>query len=206
MKSSDYAIVILAAGKASRFGSAKQLATIQKQGSDITLVRKCLEMCLALSAPTYLVVGAYHDDILTHLGSDFTQVQIMQNENWENGLSSSIKVGVEAATSIDAHGVLFVAADQVAIETTDLRSLVTIWQSSPSQIVCAEYNEQPGIPALFPRSCFVRLAQLSGDKGAKSILNNSKHVRVVPMSNAALDIDTEDDLLRYQTGLPCSKA
>jgi molybdenum cofactor cytidylyltransferase len=52
-----------------------------------------------------------------------------------------------------------------------------------------------GVPAIFPRVCFSELAELRGDHGARLILerNNYRLVRV-PMSNAAIDLDTPEDL------------
>ena len=52
-----------------------------------------------------------------------------------------------------------------------------------------------GVPAIFPRLSFSELAELRGDQGARMVLerNNYRLVRV-PMSNAAIDLDTPEDL------------
>jgi CTP:molybdopterin cytidylyltransferase MocA len=53
-----------------------------------------------------------------------------------------------------------------------------------------------GVPAIFPRSMFQRLAQLRGDQGARALLrrNADRTVRVT-MPSAAVDVDTPEDLL-----------
>ncbi|HEX5865703.1 MAG TPA: nucleotidyltransferase family protein, partial [Casimicrobiaceae bacterium] len=56
-----------------------------------------------------------------------------------------------------------------------------------------------GVPAIFPRWCFSELAQLRGDNGAKSILDRYRdRLAHVAMPNAALDLDTTEDLARVQ--------
>ena len=50
-------------------------------------------------------------------------------------------------------------------------------------------------PAIFPRICFSELTELRGDTGARMVLErNSYRLVRVPMSNAAIDLDTPEDL------------
>ena len=63
-------------------------------------------------------------------------------------------------------------------------------------IAASVYEQRVGVPAIFPRLCFSELADLRGDQGARMVLerNNYRLVRV-PMSNAAIDLDTPEDLV-----------
>jgi CTP:molybdopterin cytidylyltransferase MocA len=52
-----------------------------------------------------------------------------------------------------------------------------------------------GPPVLFPRGAFDALGELTGDQGAKSLLQSSRFdVRTIPFEDAAIDIDTPADL------------
>jgi CTP:molybdopterin cytidylyltransferase MocA len=52
-----------------------------------------------------------------------------------------------------------------------------------------------GPPVLFPHGTFDALGELTGDQGAKSLLQNSRFdVRTIPFEDAAVDIDTPADL------------
>jgi molybdenum cofactor cytidylyltransferase len=62
-------------------------------------------------------------------------------------------------------------------------------------IAASVYDQRVGVPAIFPRLSFTELAELRGDQGARMVLerNNYRLVRV-PMANAAIDLDTPEDL------------
>jgi CTP:molybdopterin cytidylyltransferase MocA len=52
-----------------------------------------------------------------------------------------------------------------------------------------------GAPTIFPTQYFSQLSQLKGDKGAKTMLQQySQQVIGLTMPEAALDVDTPDDL------------
>jgi molybdenum cofactor cytidylyltransferase len=56
---------------------------------------------------------------------------------------------------------------------------------------------RPGVPALFARSAFAALRQLSGDQGAGPLLAGSRDLRLIDCSpDALLDVDRRSDLPR----------
>jgi molybdenum cofactor cytidylyltransferase len=61
-------------------------------------------------------------------------------------------------------------------------------------VVCAVYDGHAGVPALFPRTFFADLMALDGDSGAKAMLQSLNDKVTVPMPEAAIDIDTIEDL------------
>jgi molybdenum cofactor cytidylyltransferase len=85
--------------------------------------------------------------------------------------------------------------DQVGVNTDDLKRLAAAWKGEQSLIAASVYEQRVGVPAIFPRLCFSELAELRGDQGARSVLErNSYRLIRVPMSNAAVDLDTPEDL------------
>ena len=85
--------------------------------------------------------------------------------------------------------------DQVAVSADDLKRLVSAWKGEESMIAARVYEQRVGVPAIFPRVSFSELSELRGDHGARMVLerNNYRLVRV-PMANAAIDLDTPEDL------------
>lgn len=182
-------IVLLAAGEASRFGSPKQLARYQGQ----TFIDRSIALLGSMNCELIIITGAHHAVIYDHLNLTSNDYHVIFNQDWQQGMSSSIKVAVTHCPEYCA-GMLFVTVDQILITQEDIQSLIDRWQKDPSRIVCAQYAEHRGVPAIFPRQYFSKLLDLSGDKGARNLIKSSSNVNVVPLPNAELDIDTLQQL------------
>jgi molybdenum cofactor cytidylyltransferase len=77
--------------------------------------------------------------------------------------------------------------------------LVSAWNGQDTVLAASVYSGQLGVPAIFPRWCFTELLQLRGDQGAKAIINrHASRLVHVPMPNAALDLDTPEDIAAAQ--------
>jgi molybdenum cofactor cytidylyltransferase len=95
---------------------------------------------------------------------------------------------------------LLLLADQVAVTADDLRRLHTSWRRHPVLIAAALYQGAPGLPAIFPRWAFTDLLALRGERDPRMVLRrNIDRVVRVPMSNAGVDLDTPEDLLRLES-------
>ena len=66
--------------------------------------------------------------------------------------------------------------------------------STPAGVIAAEYNGTLGVPAIFKRSLFTALTQLSPQAGARHLLRQPG-IKVDPFSlpEAGTDIDTPTD-------------
>ena len=184
------ALIILAAGSASRFGSPKQLAMLNGK----RLLQYAIDTgAEVLPNASFVVLGANADTIIPAV--DLSKVNVVKNEQWKNGLSSSIQK-VVSTLAIDYTALLFVAADQVFINSSHLKLLIEAWQQRPSCLVASTFSSEIGIPAIFPKEYYKTLLNIKGDQGAKGVLNdNRQNVIEVPISEAGVDIDTPDDLL-----------
>jgi molybdenum cofactor cytidylyltransferase len=189
-----YAIV-LAAGAAGRFGSAKQLVRVAGRPLLHTTVSRAVDVT---GAATIVVLGAYAGELAPLMRHSPATVVI--NREWREGIGSSIRAGVGHLPAA-CHGVMLVLADQAAVTAEDLRRLASAWKRQPEYAAAALYGGVVGVPAIFPRSRFSELTELRGDVGARKLLqrNPDRLVRV-PMESAALDIDTPEDLLAIDAG------
>lgn len=181
---------MLAAGAASRFGSAKQLLPLNGE----PLVRAAASRAARIVGSSLLVVlGARADELAQVLGG----YRCVSNPHWREGIGSSLRTGV-AALPPDCTGVLILLADQAAVTVEDLEELADTWRLQPTRIAAARYDNTLGVPAIFPRSSFPQLLALEGDTGARALLKQSpERVLEVPLPHAALDIDTPEDWQRF---------
>jgi molybdenum cofactor cytidylyltransferase len=93
--------------------------------------------------------------------------------------------------------VVIMLCDQPLVTAAFLDRLATIHQSGRHGIVAAEYGGSGGVPALFDRALFPELMALRGAEGAKPIIvRYAKDARWIPFPEAAIDIDSEDDVQR----------
>lgn len=189
-------IVLLAAGEASRFGSLKQLATIDGE----PMVRRAAQQTLACGVPVLVVLGAGAERVVPVLAD--LPLQTVMHDGWCDGLGSSLAAGVHAvqSTHAQASGMLVMLADQPRLGTTLLAHLLALHAQSPTQIIATAQAGRAGPPALFPRADFAALATISGPHGARDWLRReaARVLLVEPASCGAdlSDIDTPDDLCR----------
>lgn len=186
-------VLVLAAGAATRFGSPKQLARL---GGESLLLRAVTRATEVAGHAVTVVLGAHAARIAPMLRH--SPASVVVNRQWEEGLGSSVRTGV-ASLAGSTPAVLITLADQVAVTGFDLKRLIAAWNQQPDWIVAASYCAQVGVPAIFPASCFGALTELRGDVGARQVLHRlaDRCVRV-PMPNAALDVDTPEDLQRLE--------
>ena len=185
-------VLILAAGAASRFGSAKQL--ISHHGKPLLQhsIDKANEVC---PGRVSVLLGANHQQIEAQI----SDAKVILNNHWQQGLGASIAVGVK---NIDpqSDGLLILLADQIALTTEDLKQLLKAFDGSNT--VSAYYAGRRGVPALFPQSLYADLSVLSGDSGAKAVLQRGDvDLAEVDLPLAAMDIDTPEDWARFLDSL-----
>jgi molybdenum cofactor cytidylyltransferase len=186
-------VIILAAGPSTRLGQPKQLVRLDGR----PLLHTMVSRAVALSGHAVTVVLGANAQDLTQL-LRHSPASVIVNRQWREGLGSSIRLGVSALPpACDA--VLLMLADQVAVTADDLRRLASAWKGQDTVIAASLYSGTIGVPAIFPRWCFPDLMALRGDCGAKSVLHRHADRLVrLPMPNAALDLDTPEQLAELQ--------
>ena len=181
--------VLLAAGRATRFGSTKQLAQYKQS----TLIRSAVVNAETVCAErTVTVLG--HDRLAVWHAMSPIQGFMVINEQHDNGLSGSLAHGIRALPSTAA-AVLILLADQPLVPASHLQQLAKLWQQSPDKIVASAYADTLGPPVIFPANYFNALQELSGDQGARKLIeSNLNNVVRLSCEAAASDIDTAADL------------
>lgn len=184
------AIVILAAGKSARLGQPKQLLPFKGK----SLISHCVEIAGKVVEHVIVVTGAERKRIESELKS--SAVEIIYNEEWEEGMASSIRSGLAYVTdrNPDINEIIFMVCDQPFVTEDLLHKLISEKRLSSKSIVASCYSEIAGTPVIFDKSIFPELAQLSGDVGArKIIIKNKDRISTVDFPLGNVDMDTADD-------------
>lgn len=187
------AIVVLAAGTSSRFGSLKQLEMLDGR----SLVRRAAQTALATGLPVWVVTGSQAECVEAEL--DGIGVTCLRNVDWARGMGGSLSLGASVvANGTQASALIVMLADQPRITVDDMRALLDAHAAHPEAIVAADHGDGViGPPCLFPSRDFSALIGLEGDRGARAVLRQqAERVRRVAMANAALDVDTPADMER----------
>ena len=82
---------------------------------------------------------------------------------------------------------MLMTCDQPLLQPRHLQQLC----AEPERVTGSFYNGRVGVPAYFPRASWGALLVLTGDAGARMLLQTA---RSVPDESLALDIDTAEDL------------
>jgi len=185
--------ILLAAGASTRFGSPKQLVRIGDRPLLSLIAGRAAEV---VGHALLIVLGAGAAELAPLL--KHSPGSTVVNRDWREGLASSIRTGV-ARLPPSCAGVMLVLADQACVTAEDLRRLAGAWRRQPLGVAAAQYGATLGAPAIFPRHLFTELSELRGDSGARVLLKrHADNLVRVPMSSAAFDLDTPDDLLQLE--------
>ena len=180
-------IIILAAGASTRLGRPKQLLPWQ----GVTLLQHAVKTALTVTTLPVVVTGANGEHLAAAL--DPGQVKLVFNPNWQQGIASSIRCGLQALLNRtpEPDQVIFMVCDQPFVTAELLLNLINEQQKSRKPIVASAYAGTLGIPALFDRSMFPQLLDLQGDTGARKLIQlNSGGVAAVVFEEGMYDIDT----------------
>jgi molybdenum cofactor cytidylyltransferase len=191
MNSRTVGLIILAAGASTRMGTPKQLLTYR----GCSLIRHMAEVAIAsVCQPIAIVLGANGERIKPEISQ--LPLQIVENQQWQEGMSSSIQVGLEALLAVNQHldAVAIALCDQPFVSPQTLNQLVEAYHLTGKPIIASEYAGTFGVPALFSRTLFSELMNLKNTEGAKQLIKRHIHeVFSIPFPDGAIDIDTPKD-------------
>jgi len=191
------AAIVLAAGLSRRMGQAKLLMPVGGRA----IIRYVVESVLAGGVDSVWVVTGPDVEPIEAALAGF-EVQIVVNPAPEEGQAGSVRTGI-AALPPSADAVLIALGDQPSLAPSIIPALLAARRASPKLIVAPRYRDGQGNPVLFKREIFPELLRLTGDQGARPIIQKEP-ARVewveldLPMPP---DVDTPDDYERIRANL-----
>jgi molybdenum cofactor cytidylyltransferase len=188
--SPNISLILLAAGESSRLGSPKQLLPYNGK----TLLQHSIDLSQMLGLDTFLVLGAFKDEILEHIAIRETKVVI--NDEWSEGLASSIRCGLQEVVrnNPDTEAILLVLCDQPFLTDDILSQMIEEYYLAEQPIIHCDYGDVSGPPTLFHKSLFPSLMELKGSQGAKKVVDMfPDKVVYVDFPKGKWDVDTQSD-------------
>lgn len=188
-------VIILAAGSSSRLGQPKQLLEFNGK----TLLEIAVEAAQkSLAQSCILVLGANANLISERVGH--LKVDQVINENWENGMASSMQKGLKYLMEKSASDqVILMLSDQPFVDSNILNSLIKNKINTNSEIIACSYNGTFGVPVLFTKKYFPELLSLTGNDGAKKlVMAHQDDLHTIDFPKGAIDIDTMEDYLKLK--------
>ena len=198
-ENSTIGTIILAAGASSRLGRSKQLLSIKGK----KLLRHACEVALDSSGDAVIVVLGH--DAPSHQ-SEIQELPVygVVNEEWKNGIGSSIKSGLRhlLKVSSDIDAAVIMVCDQPHVTSLHLNRLIEVYRKTAAPVVASSYAATVGVPALFDRRLFSDMLNIDDTSGAKKLIQiNSGQAETIALPLGEFDIDTPEDLLRHKQSL-----
>ena len=187
--------IVLAAGEATRFGSAKQLALLDGR----PLLEHSLRAITAAPVGRVIVVlGAGAEEVIA--GVDLHGAEPCVCPRWQEGQAASLACGL--AELSDCEAVVVILGDQPRIAADAIRRVIAA-RGTGALAVRATYHGDPGHPVLLEKRLFARMRNVTGDHGARNLLM-SVPVREVACDDlgGGEDVDTPSELDALRAGGP----
>lgn len=194
--------VVLAAGRGVRFGGGKLLALLD----DAPLVAHAVRT--ALLSPVRRVFVAVADPAVRAAVETTARrlkaserLVVVPVENADEGMGASLRTAA-AALPDDTTAVFVFLGDMPAIDPAT-PALLARALKSPHDIVAPLHLGRRGHPVLFGATWLPALRTLSGDEGARALLENAgARLARIPVHDPGihLDVDRPEDLARAIEG------
>ena len=156
-------------------------------------------MLAAAVGPVVIVTGRLAEsDLDLDPDTDSDAFETAHNADWASGQMTSVRVGLDIADRNGSTIAIIGLADQPGIEPSAWRAVVDAAAAGPSAITVATYDGRRGNPVALHRSVW-HLLPTGGDEGARILMRlHPELVGEVPCSGSPTDIDTTEDLRRWQ--------
>ena len=189
---------MLAAGSGSRFGGGKLLAPFGGR----PLIAATLSGLRGAPVDEIIVVVGAEGERLRSITAAY-KTRIIENPDWAEGMSTSVRAGLRACTS-DARAAVVCLADQPLVGAVAVERLVEAFEQGTT-VAVATYGGEMRNPVLFARGVWpLLLREMSGDRGARVFLKHHREiVTEVSCDDVAdpADVDTVEDLRRLEGDL-----
>ena len=170
-------------------GEPKQLLPYNNS----TLLLHTIEQANSIKyADVFIVIGAYFSDVFKSIRGQ--KATILKNNNWEDGMGSSISKGVELIKKKNNYDrVLVTLADTPLVTQEHYEELISLSDETGKRIILTNYEEVSGVPAIFDKSLFNELSILSDNEGAKPVvIKYKKEVLEMTSKIPFFDVDTKE--------------
>ena len=187
--------ILLAAGQSKRMNGENKLT---KGIQGIPLIKLSVKNILASSINELIVVLGYQKEIIEKLIDRNEKIKFVFNKDFENGMASSIKTGLNNLS--EKTEAFFICLGDMPMVNHDIYNQL-IKSKDNKEIIVPTYKGQQGNPILFAKSMKEKIMDITGDIGAKKILElNKDKILSLDINDQSIvkSFNTQDDFSSLQ--------
>ena len=188
--------ILLAAGEGARFGGGKLLARVPRTAHGVgagTPIGAAAAIHMMAALNDVVAVIRPRDPMLEHTLVS-TGARVIACDRAAEGMGASLACGVAAAA--DADGWIVALADMPWIAPTSIAAVADALRDG-AEIAAAHFEGKRGHPVGFAKQYGPLLSSLTGDAGARSVIDARQwtlHVVEVDDPGVLRDVDRRSDL------------
>lgn len=210
------AVIILAAGMASRMGAAKALLSLSLSpaGGSCSALKGLVSLYRSTGVETVVVVSGFHSKVVEAEALELGLTAV-RNPDPQQGMFSSVRTGVETLARGGFEGCFFVQPVDVPLvrpltvralleaaaqeEADRAAALAVCGKAAPLPVLLPAFDGEEGHPPLIPMVFAQRILEHSGRNGLRGALEGLP-LRPVPVPDSMIleDMDTPDDYARLR--------
>jgi len=192
--------ILLAGGESSRMEDENKLI---KKINNIPLIKYAVKNILGSAIDELIIVLGHEKSIIQNTIEDNKKIKFIYNKDYKSGVASSIKIGLNnIAKSSEAFFICL--GDMPNVNQNIYNKLIKTRYNynkklpleKKKEIIIPTFEEKDGNPILFSKFMKDKIMNISGDFGAKKIIEmNKEKILYVPVKNNGiiLDFDTKNN-------------
>ena len=192
--------IVLAAGLSSRMNGENKLI---KKVNGVPLINHTVKNILGSTVNEIIVIVGHERNILRDLIKENKKIKIIYNKDYESGMSSSVKVGLESISK-KTEAFFISLADMPNVNQNIYNKLIKakykynkkLKLEHKKEIIIPTYKGENGNPVLFSIHMKEKIMKIKGDQGAKVLIESNKNKTLnIPIKNDGiiLDFDKPED-------------
>jgi molybdenum cofactor cytidylyltransferase len=180
--------LILAAGESSRMRRDKALLTYRGQ----TFLETILKNLGAAGIKRIIVVLGHHAEVI-QAKVMLDTAQIVINQDYARGQTSSLQAGIEALADEPPEAVLLCLVDHPAVSAEVMAKLVERFESTHTPVVIPTFQGERGHPVVISRALFPELRALLPAEGANTVIRKYRDAtEFVEVDDRGILIDVDE--------------
>ena len=176
--------ILLAAGQSKRMLGENKLT---KEIKGVPLIKHSIKNVLESSVDELIIVLGYQKEVVEKLIDKNEKIKFVFNQNFESGIASSIKTGLENLSE-KTEAFFICLADMPMVNKNIYNQLVK--SKNDKEIIVPTYKGQQANPILFDKIMKKKLMNIDGDVGAKKLLElNKEKILNIPIDDVGITLD-----------------
>jgi molybdenum cofactor cytidylyltransferase len=182
------AAAVLAAGESFRMGADKALLMYRGK----TFVENIISALRDAGIRRVVVVLGHHAELIQQ-GVDLSSVEVVINQDYRQGQTSSLQAGLRVLAANQPGGAILSLVDHPAISADTVHKLIQHFKSTGKPVVIPQLNGKHGHPVLVGREVFGQIAALGPGQGADTVIHQyCDRTEFIEVTDPGILIDVDD--------------